>query len=99
MEAAGFRDLHYMPVLGPVHRPRLGTAHRERAMAKPAMVMLEAVGEEPPQVPLVEDDDLVQALAASAPDHPFGERVLPGTARCGEYLSATWLRGRAGLFW
>jgi hypothetical protein len=28
----------------------------------------------------------VQALAANAADHPLDERVLPGTARCGEQL-------------
>jgi hypothetical protein len=37
--------------------------------------MLEGDAEEAPQVPFVEDDDVVQALAAKGPDHALGERV------------------------
>ncbi len=75
-----------MPVFGPLQRPRRRAVHDERAVTAPAVVMLEAVAEEPPQVPLIEDDDLVQALTANAPDHPLDERVLPGTARGGEHF-------------
>ncbi len=85
IEAAGFRDLHDMPVLGPLHSPRNGAVHGERAVTAPTMVMLE-VAEEPPQVPLIEDDDVVQALVANAPDHPLDEGVLPGTPRGGEHF-------------
>ncbi len=84
IEAAGFRDLHDMAVLGPLHRPRRRAVHGERAVTAPAVVMLEVAAEEPPQVALVEDDDVVQALAANAADHPLDEGVLPGTPRGGE---------------
>src|SRR5512133_3066924 len=50
----------------------------------PAVIVPEELAEEPSQVPFVEDDDLVQALAANASDHALDERVLPGTARGGE---------------
>jgi hypothetical protein len=81
IEAAGFRNLHDMPVFGLLHRPRCRAVHGKRAVATPAVVMLEVVAEEPPQVTFVEDDDLAQALAANAPDRPLDERVLPGTPR------------------
>jgi hypothetical protein len=77
IEAAGFRDLHDMSVLGPLHRPRCWAVHGERAVTAPAVIVLEVVAEKPPQVPLLEDDDVVQALAADTPDHPLDEWVLP----------------------
>jgi len=87
IKAAGFRDLQDMPALGPLHGSRLPAVHGERAVATPAVVMLEVVAEEPPQVPFVEDNDLVQALSANAADHSLDERVLPGTARGSEHSS------------
>ncbi len=60
VEAAGFLDLHDFPVLWCLYGPRLWAVHGERAVAGPAMVMLEVVAEEAQQVPLVEDDDVVQ---------------------------------------
>ena len=45
------------------------------------MVVLQIVGEDSPQVPLVKNDDLVQAFAADAADQSLGERILPRTAR------------------
>ncbi len=48
--------------------------------------MLEVVAEAPPQVLLAEDDDVVQAHATDAPDHPLGEGVLPGASRGSEHF-------------
>jgi hypothetical protein len=45
-------------------------------MAAPAVVMLEVVGDQPAQVALVEDDHLVETVAAEGADDPFGERIL-----------------------
>jgi len=59
IEAAGFRDLHDMPVVGPLRRPRCWAVRGERAVATPAVAMLDVVAEEPQPVPFVEDDDLV----------------------------------------
>ena len=64
IQAAGSSDLHDRAELGALHRPRRRAVHGERAVTAPAVVVLEVVAEEPPQVPLVDDDDVVQALAA-----------------------------------
>ena len=81
IQAAGFSDLHGRADLGALHRPRRRAIHGKRAVTAPAVVVREVVAEEPPQMPLVEDDDVVQALAADAADHPLDERVLPGIPR------------------
>jgi hypothetical protein len=33
------------------------------------------------QMPLTQNDDVIQTLAAQGPDQPFGERILPGARR------------------
>ena len=53
------------------------------------MVVMEVVAEEPVQVSLVEDDDLVQALAANTPDAALDKRILPGPPRCSEHFFDT----------
>jgi hypothetical protein len=62
MEAAGFSDLHDSAVFGSLHRSRLRAVHGEGAMATPALVMPEVVGENAAKVPLVENDDVIQAV-------------------------------------
>ena len=81
IETASFLDLYDIAFLGSLDRARLGAVHGERAVAAPAVVVLEVVGEEPAQVTLTEDDDVVEALAANTADHAFGERILPGAPR------------------
>jgi hypothetical protein len=41
------------------------------------MIILEVFGQEPRQMPLVQDDHVVEASAANAPDQPFDVGVLP----------------------
>jgi len=84
VEAASFRDLHDIPALGALHRPRRRAVHGEGAVTTPRVVVLEIVAEEPAEVALAEDNDVVEALAADAADHSLGERVLPGVPRSGE---------------
>jgi hypothetical protein len=55
-------------------------------MTTPEVIVLEVAAQEPVQVTLVEDDDVVQALAADAADHPSDEGVLPGAPRSGDDL-------------
>src|SRR5574342_1402001 len=50
------------------------------------MVVLKVVAEQSAEVTRVEDDDVVEALAADAADDPLGEGVLPRTSRVGENL-------------
>jgi hypothetical protein len=35
------------------------------------MIIMEVLGQEPPQMVLVQDNDVVQALATDAPDEPL----------------------------
>jgi len=48
--------------------------------------MLEVVAEEPSLVPLVENDDVVEAFATDASDHTLHEGILPGAPRGGEHF-------------
>src|SRR6266576_5819102 len=59
--------------------PRQRTIHVQRPVCAPAMIILEVLGHEPPEMPLVQDDHVVQAFAADAPDQPFDVGVLPRT--------------------
>ncbi len=59
-------------------RARLRAILAERQMSSGSMVIVEVGGKNPPQVPLIEDDDLVQALAPDRTDDPFDVRILPG---------------------
>lgn len=44
----------------------------------PAVVIGKVAGQDTSEMPLMEDDDLVQTLPADAPDQPFDIRMLPG---------------------
>ena len=81
IETASFVDLEDIAFIGSLDRARLGAVHGERAVAAPAVVVLEVVGEQSAQVMLIEDGDVVEALAADTADHPLGERILPGAPR------------------
>ncbi len=41
------------------------------------MVVFQEFGQQPPQMPLVQDDEMVQAFAAGRADESLGVRVLP----------------------
>jgi len=45
------------------------------------MVILEVTIQEPPQMALMQDDHVIQALATNAPDEPLHRGVLPRTPR------------------
>src|SRR5262249_10070089 len=68
IEAASFCDLDDIAVLGSLHGSRRRAVHGEGAVAAPAMVVLEVIDKESPHVPLAENDDVVQALAADGSD-------------------------------
>ena len=50
------------------------------------MVEIDVGTENAAQVPLVKDNDVVQALSTEGPDHPFGVGILPRTPRCGDHF-------------
>jgi hypothetical protein len=67
--------------LWPLDRPRHGTIHGQRPVRTPLMVIAEVVGQEPPQMVLVQDHYVVQAVAAETPNQPFDGGILPRTPR------------------
>ena len=47
------------------------------------MVVVHVLSKHSPEMPLIEDDHMVEALTPDRPDHPLGVRVLPGRPSCG----------------
>ena len=39
------------------------------------VVVLDVLTKHPPQMPFVDGDDVIEALAPERPDHPLGDRV------------------------
>jgi len=50
------------------------------------MVILEIPREDPFQVALVENDDVIQTISADTANNSFHIRILPGASRCRDYL-------------
>ena len=57
--------------------PRQRTIHVQCPVCAPVMIILEVLGQEPPQMALVQDDHVVQAFAADAANEPFHVGILP----------------------
>src|SRR4051812_2475588 len=55
-------------------------------MRSPLMVIAEICGERAAQGLLMEDDHVIQALAANRADDSFHIGALPGRTRCGQHL-------------
>jgi hypothetical protein len=47
---------------------------------------MEVVGQEPPQMSLVQDDYVIQAVAAYTPDEPLDIGILPRTPRRNQHF-------------
>ena len=86
MQAANIRELDDRAAIGRLHWSRVGTIHVQRQVCTPTMVVVEVPGEDAPQVPFVEDNDVIQAVSPDAADHAFDVRILPWAARGGENL-------------
>ena len=48
---------------------------------------MSVASQNPTQMPLAQDNEMVNALAADRPDQPFGEGVLPGRRRRNRLVS------------
>ena len=84
MEPTDFRELHNSP-----HRWRfdgtwLGRVLVEREMRSGSVVVVQVASQDPPQVTLAENDDVVQAFPTDRADDPLDVRILPGRARRNE---------------
>ena len=50
------------------------------------MIVVDVFAQDSPQVPLVEDNHMVETLTSNGADHPFDKWILPRGARCGKDL-------------
>jgi hypothetical protein len=69
-----------------VDRSRLGRVFAQRQMGSRPMVVAEIGFQDPVQVLLAEDDDVVEAISPYGTHKPFGIWILPRKPWCGEYL-------------
>src|SRR5262245_16263494 len=63
--------------LRPLDQLRHRTIHVQGSVCAPVMIILEIPGQEPPQMALVQDDHLVEAVAADTANEPFHVGILP----------------------
>jgi hypothetical protein len=82
VQSTDFRERHH----GAFRRCLNASGRRgvlvEGQMCPGRMVIGKVSGERAPQMRLVEDDDVIETLAANGSDHPFDVRVLPRTRWC-----------------
>ena len=64
--------------------PAVGCFLVEREMGAGSVIVHEVRGQDAAQVPLAEDEDVIQARASDRTDQALHERVLPGAVRRGE---------------
>ena len=87
VEATDLGQGDHAAVLRWLDRARLRCILLEREMRPRAVVVAQVALQTTSQMSLVQDDDVVEKLAADGADHPLGERVLPGGAWCRKNLS------------
>jgi hypothetical protein len=63
-------------------RPAVRGVFAQAEMRAAPMVVGEIRAKHAAEMPVVEDDHVVQTLAANGADHAFDVRILPGRARC-----------------
>src|SRR5919202_6874780 len=86
MQPTHFWDFPDQPKLRPLDRPRHRTIHVQRPMRAPVMIILEISSQEPPQMARVQDDHVVQAVAADTSDESFDVGVLPRSPGSNQYF-------------
>ncbi len=84
LEAADVRKLDDFLARGRLHGAMVWRVHLQGLMDFPPMVEIDVGTENAAQVPLVNDNDVVQALSTQGPDNPFDVGILPRTPRCGD---------------
>ena len=77
MQATDFRNLHDPPGLGELDGPDVRRILVEGEVSASPVIVREVCGEDASQVPLAENDDMVQALAANRADESLREGILP----------------------
>ncbi len=78
MESADLRQGNDVAVFGQLHRAWLGRVFLEREVGPRAAVVAKVVVRTTTEVSFVEDDHVVEKLAADGADHPLGEGFCQG---------------------
>ncbi len=78
MESANLRKGDDLACFGALDRPGDRTVLTQGQVSTRAEVVVEVGCENAPQVPLADDDQVVEAFPPDRADHPFDEGVLPG---------------------
>ena len=78
VESADARQRDDLAQLRPFGRTPGRSITVERHVGPVVVVEADIVANEPLQVALAEDDDVIEQVASDRPDEPLGEAVLPG---------------------
>lgn len=81
VEAAHAGQSDDVACFGPLHGSPGGRIAIERHVGPVVVVEADVVPDEPEQMPLANDDDVIEQLASERPDEPLGEAVLPRRTR------------------
>jgi len=66
MESADHRDLHDYPLVGRLHRPWIRRVLFKREMCAAAVVIVEVASDNPSEVILAQNGDVIEAVSAVA---------------------------------
>ena len=86
MQAADLRNSHDGTDRGWLNAPRNRCIPLQGEMRPGLVVMEDVLVEDPPEMVLVENDEMVEAFSADRPDDSLGVGVLPGGLGRGEDL-------------
>src|SRR6266446_10182674 len=81
MKATDFSNRDDLAEFRPLNWSAVGCVLVERQVSAGPMIVGEVRGQDASQMPLGENDDMVQALASHRANEPLREGILPGTAR------------------
>jgi hypothetical protein len=63
VQAVEFGKFDYPAPVGRMYGPRTGSIHAQRKVSSPPMVVVEIPGKDPPEMPFVQDDHMIEAVA------------------------------------
>lgn len=89
MEPADLRYRDDIAFVGHLRRPGFRAVHAERQVRSRAVVVFDILSENPPEMILAEDGDVVEAFTANTPIQPLRVGILPRTVRRREHLFYT----------
>src|SRR5947207_12224940 len=84
MQSTDLRKLHHLPELRRLHSPRDWSILVERQVSARPLVVFEIQLQDATQPSFIQDDDVVQALAANRADQALDIGILPRRSRSRE---------------